>query len=103
MRLIGHQASRKSKDGKVFVVQNPSHCACRLVFGYICLYESCEMIYNDENIFRLWFLPQIPWYFHLDEVNMDQVHGLGGKYEHEFQCLDVSFEDESTIIVPDVP
>ena len=60
--LIGHQASRKSKDDKVFVIQNPSHCACCLVFGYICLYKPCEVVYNNKNIFCLWFLPQVPWF-----------------------------------------
>ena len=100
MRLIGHQASRKSEDGEVLVIQNLSHCACHQVFSYICLCESHEMIYNDENIFHLRFLPQIPWYLHLDKVNMDQVHGFGGKYGHEFQCVDIGFEDEalSTIL-----
>ena len=58
--LIGHQTSWKSKDGKILVVQDPSHGVGSLIFSNVRLYKSCEVINDDQNVLCLQFFCRSP-------------------------------------------
>ena len=79
MRMLDrHQMPWEPKDSKLFVIEYLGHCSGGLILSYICLNKSSEMVDNDQDIFRLRLFPQISWYLHLDEIDVDQIHWFSG-------------------------
>ena len=73
------------QHGEIFVVQVPCDGPSGLVFSYVGLYVSREVVCDDEYVLRLGFPSKITWNLHFHEVNVYKIYrGLSETTKERF-------------------